>query len=111
MKYDILTIIHSAPYSSSRAKEGLDYILTCSAYDQKIAILFIDEGRQCLRAAQDSNLLQQKNFSKQLSALELYGIEDIFCENLDFTPAINCHSCNPAQIKELLQNSKHLVNF
>lgn len=111
MKYDILTIIHSAPYGSNRAKEGLDYILACSAYDQKIAILFISDGRQCLRAAQNSTPLQQKNFSKQLSALEFYGIEDVFCENLDFTPAINCCSCNPAQIKELLQNSKHLVNF
>lgn len=111
MKYDILTIIHSAPYGSSRAKEGLDYILTCSAYDQKIAILFIGDGRQCIKAAQNSTLLQQKNFSKQLSALELYGIEDIFCDDMDFTPVINCHSCSQEQIKELLQNSKHLVNF
>lgn len=111
MTHDILVIIHSTPYGNSRAKEAIDYILTCSAYDQNIGVLFLGDGRYCLTPNQSSGSIAQKNISKQLSAFELYGIEHIYCENIDFTPSIECQPCDSATIKNLLNNSRYLVNF
>jgi tRNA 2-thiouridine synthesizing protein C len=109
--HDILVIIHSAPYGNNRAKEGLDYALTCSAYDQNIALLFSGDGKHCLNQQQSPITIKQKSFAKQLSALEMYGIDDIYT---DAPYPKGCIASSPLTANELqllLQNSRHVVNF
>lgn len=109
--HDMLIIIHSAPYGSSRAKEGLDYALTCSAYDQNIALLFCGDGLHCLNPQQNPTHIKQKNFAKQLGALEMYGIEDVFTDNPCPDSCIKSSHLSSIQLQQLLHNSRHVVNF
>lgn len=109
--HDILIIIHSPPYGSSRAKEGLDYALTCSAYDQNIALLFCGDGLHCLNPQQNSAAIKQKNFAKQLNALEMYGIEDVFTDTPHPDSCISSTPLTNTGLQQLLHNSRHVVNF
>lgn len=109
--HDILVIIHSAPYGNNRAKEGLDYALTCSAYDQNIALLFSGDGKHCLNQQQNPTAIKQKNFTKHLSALEMYGIEDIYTDAPCSKGCIASKALATNELQLLLQNSRHVVNF
>ncbi len=78
MTHKILIIARSAPYGSSLAREGLDYVLTSAAYDQDISLLFLGDGIfQLLKEQQP----KQINLKSQIGAMEilpLYDIEDLF---------------------------------
>lgn len=77
-----LYLLRQAPYNGSLAREALDMVLATAAFDQKVSLLFIDEGIFQLVKKQASELIQQKNIEKTLQAFELYDIDDIFyCEN------------------------------
>ena len=74
----LLFISRHAPYGSSIAKSALDAILAAAAYDQQIALLFMDDGVFQLLAKQDSGDLQLKNFAALLPVLPLYEINTIY---------------------------------
>jgi len=77
MTKKILIINRSAPYGSSLAREGLDYVLTSAAYDQDICLLFSGDGLfQLLKEQQP----KQINLKSQIGAMEILPLYDI--ENL-----------------------------
>lgn len=78
MKKKILLISRQAPYGKSTAREAIDIALAASAYDQDIGILFMDDGVFQLLKNQQSHNIDQKNIASILSALDLYGIENIY---------------------------------
>lgn len=75
-----LTLIlqRSAPYGSLYANESLDLGLGFAVMDCDVAMAFIDDGVYQLVKQQAPT--QQKNLAKNLSALPLYGIEQLYCE-------------------------------
>jgi tRNA 2-thiouridine synthesizing protein C len=75
----ILFVSRQAPYGNSRSREALDAILAASAYDQELSLLFMDDGIFQLIKHQNSCLIAQKNMGSSLQALELYGIDNIYC--------------------------------
>jgi tRNA 2-thiouridine synthesizing protein C len=75
----ILFITRQAPYGNSHAREALDAILAASAYDQELSLLFMDDGVFQLIKQQNTNQITQKNMASSLQALELYGIDKIYC--------------------------------
>lgn len=75
----ILFISRHAPYGNSLSREALDAILAASAYDQDLGLLFMDDGVFQLIREQDPLSITQKNMASSLEALELYGIENIYC--------------------------------
>ncbi len=83
MTHKILIIARTAPYGSSLAREGLDYVLTSAAYDQDICLLFIGDGLFQLMKQQQP---QQINLKSQIAAMEilpLYDIENLFAVEED----------------------------
>jgi len=75
----ILFISRHAPYGNSYAREALDALLAASAYDQNLSLLFMDDGVFQLLPNQNPTFIHQKNMAASLQALELYGIENIYC--------------------------------
>jgi tRNA 2-thiouridine synthesizing protein C len=75
----ILFITRRAPYGKSTAREALDALLAASAYDQELSLLFMDDGVFQLLNNQNPKQIKQKSMSASLQALELYGIERIYC--------------------------------
>jgi tRNA 2-thiouridine synthesizing protein C len=75
----ILFISRHAPYGNSLSREALDAILAASAYDQELSLLFMDDGVFQLHKEQNAVSITQKNMASSLEALELYGIDNIYC--------------------------------
>ncbi len=99
----LLFISRHAPYGSSIAKEALDAILAASAYDQKLSVLFMDEGVFQLLSAQDTKDLGQKNFASMLPAFTHYGIEEIYVHRESLTK-------RQITIDELLLNGIQIID-
>lgn len=76
--HDILVLQRSAPYGSSLAREGLDFVLTSAAYDQNISILFLSDGILQLSVNQNSKAIGLKNHKGALDVLPLYDIENLY---------------------------------
>ncbi len=66
-------LMRSAPYTSLRAREGLEAALALAAFDGEPHLVFLGEGVLQLLPQADQSL--RKNHSKMLQALPLYGIE------------------------------------
>ncbi|MGK0445684.1 MAG: tRNA 2-thiouridine synthesizing protein C, partial [Bermanella sp.] len=75
----------SAPYGSSKAREGLDFILTSAAYDQNLTILFLADGVFQLLDNQNSKGIELKNHAAALEVLPLYDVENLFVIDEDLT--------------------------
>lgn len=71
-----LMLMRSAPYADYSAREGLDAALAFAAFDRPMALLFLDDGVFQLCGGQQP--ATGKCQEKMLSALPIYGIEDIF---------------------------------
>lgn len=74
-----LLFIHThAPYQDFRAQETLDAILTASAFDQDITVLYMADGVYQLLARQDSVLLGQKPPDAATRGLHFYDINSVY---------------------------------
>ena len=83
--HDILILQRHAPYGSSIAREGLDFILTSAAYDQNLTVLFLGDGVFQLLKNQDSKAVSLKNHASALEVLPLYDVENLFAVEEDLT--------------------------
>ena len=85
MTHKILIIARNAPYGSSLAREGLDYVLTSAAYDQDISLLFMGDGLFQLIKQQDSQAISLKSHIGAMEILPLYDIENFLAVEEDLT--------------------------
>jgi tRNA 2-thiouridine synthesizing protein C len=116
----LLFISRHAPYGSSLAKDALDAILAASAYEQDIALLFMDDGIFQLLPAQKAELIEQRSFSAQLQALPLYEIEKIYVhlESMEKRRIVKDDFCldniqvlDNAATTQLIAEQDHLLSF
>lgn len=119
MKKKILVLQKQAPYGSSMARDGLDYVLTSAAYDQDISVAFIAEGVWQLVSDQRPEGIAQKSQSAALEVLSLYDVEDLYvCEEdlierglkLDQL-AVQVKSLSREQIKQLIHEQDAVIGF
>jgi tRNA 2-thiouridine synthesizing protein C len=77
----ILVISRQPPYGSSFAKEALDVALAASVFEQSLALLFLGDGVWQLLPSQQPELINSKNLGKQISALSVFGVEDVYIDS------------------------------
>lgn len=81
MSINHLFLLHSSPYQDNRTKESIDLILANAVFDEKTAVLFINDGVYQLLENQQAQE-GQKNISKTLQSFPLYEIEPYYvCEH------------------------------
>ena len=78
MRY--LFLVRQSPYGSSLAREALDMALATAAFDQKVQLVFINDGVYQLLQNQQAESLGRKNIGKTLDVLPLYEISDIYAD-------------------------------
>lgn len=76
----ITFISRSTPYGSGLAKACLDMVLSAAVFEQKINLVFMDDGVWQLQATQSPQAINGKDLSAALTALPLYEVNDIFVE-------------------------------
>ena len=69
-----------APYGSVYALEGLEVVLITAAFDQDVALAFLDDGVYQLLRGQNTRAIGVKNFSPAYRALEDYDIDRLYVE-------------------------------
>ena len=91
----ILFLLNRAPYGSSYALEAIESILVAGVFDQKVSVLFKDDGLYQLLSDQDGGAVGGRTVGKVLSALPEYGVTNLFAcrpsaERLGLTEASLC---------------------
>jgi tRNA 2-thiouridine synthesizing protein C len=69
-----------APYGTVYALEGLEVVLISAAFDQDVALAFLDDGVYQLVKGQNTKAIEAKNFSPIYRALEDYDVEKLYVE-------------------------------
>ncbi len=69
-----------APYGSVYALEGLEVVLITAAFDQDVALAYLDDGVYQLLKGQNTKAIEAKNFSPTYRALEDYDITQLYVE-------------------------------
>jgi len=69
-----------APHGSIHAREALEVVLMGAAFDQRVRLVFVDDGVFQLAAGQDTRALGVKDFARAFRALELYEPERVVAE-------------------------------
>lgn len=75
-----LFVMRRPPHSGVRLSETLDALLTAAAFDQRVAVLWLDDGVLQLLAQQQPESLALKDTSAIFKALELYEVTELCVE-------------------------------
>jgi len=72
--------MRSPPHNGIQLQERLDVILTAAAFDQKVALLFLDDGVFQLKKGQQPEKQGLKDTASIFNALEIYDVNDLYTE-------------------------------
>ena len=75
-----LYVNRKAPYGTIYALESLEVVLIGAAFEQDVALAFIDDGVFQLTQGQDTTGIGVKNFSPTYKALGDYDVNKIYVE-------------------------------
>ena len=113
-----LFIFKEAPHSSLQTKEGLDFAFSCAAFEQKVDLLFCDDGIFQLLKNQNTEMLGIKNHSLSIEAAKLYGIENCYFEeknlhanNLDKDKLFEDAEITPENFWQTLKDYDFILNY
>jgi tRNA 2-thiouridine synthesizing protein C len=76
----LLFLVGRPPYGGIQAQESLDLILSAAAFDQHVAVLFLDDGVWQLLADQRPPQPGPRQLGSQFGLLETYGVEQVWAE-------------------------------
>jgi len=76
----ILFVMQSAPHVGMIVQEKLDVILTAAAFDQHVALLFLDEGVFQLKKGQQPEKQGLKDTASIFNAFEIYDVNELYTE-------------------------------
>jgi len=119
MTNKILIIQRAAPYGSSLAREGLDYVLTSAAYDQDISLLFLGDGVFQLLKNQEPQDINLKPQGSALEVLPLYDINKIYAVKedlqerniLDSDLTITVQTILRSDVNDFIKQQEKVVSF
>ncbi len=75
-----LYVNRKAPYGTIYAQEALEVVLIGAAFDQDVALAFLDDGVFQLTKGQDTKDAGLKNFSPTFNALGDYEVTKLYVE-------------------------------
>lgn len=73
-----LFVQRSAPHGSIYAQEALDVLLISSAFEQRLAVLFMDDGVYQLLTDMRPQSIHSKNFTQAFRALADHDVHDVY---------------------------------
>ncbi len=72
--------MRTRPHYGINLQEKLDVLLTAAAFDQKLTLLFLDDGVFQLKKTQHPEKQQLKDTSSVFNALEMYNVTELYIE-------------------------------
>ena len=80
MAKKFLLVNRRAPYGSVYALESLEVVLIAAAFEQEVALAFVDDGVYQLKKGMQTKGIETKNFSPTYRALDGYDVEKLYVE-------------------------------
>jgi len=74
----LLLILRRAPYAGVHFAEALDALLVAAAFEQRCAVLLMDDAVYALLHTQRGDLLGLRNAARMLTALPDYEVEHVY---------------------------------
>lgn len=106
-----LFLIRRSPFGSARATGCLDMLLTAATFDQRVSVVFSGDSVPLLAAERDSRHIGLKDPFKALSALPLYGVEQIYVEKEAMLAAgLDKADATPAMVPLEQAGIRQLIN-
>ena len=114
-----LIVNRRAPHGTIYALESLEVVLAAAAFEQRVTVLFLDDGVFQLVKNQNTEALGLKDFSPTYRALEMYEVERVVVEQdslarrgLDLDDLIiPADALSEKQVSELFESHDVLLNF
>ena len=75
-----LFLTTKSSWTSSNAAACMDMVMTAAIFDQKVKLVFCNDGVYQLLAGQDGSACGMKTLAQQIPAMDLYGVEQIYVE-------------------------------
>lgn len=72
--------MRTPPHSGVKLQEKLDVVLTAAAFDQHVALLFLDDGVFQLKKEQQPEKQGLKDTVSIFNALEIYDVKELYTE-------------------------------
>jgi len=115
----IAFVTRHAPHGSIFAQEALEVVLLGAAFEQRVRLVFMDDGVFQLKRGQETAALGVKNFARAFAALPMYELERIVVQReslhergLDVSDLlIDVEVLGAEQIGLMLAASDVLVSF
>jgi len=112
-------IISSSPFSQIDGKESVDLALVCAAFEQKVNLIFVDQGIFHLINNQDNSEFYDKNHDSQIKALEFYEIDQVYAEHESIQAFAltegnlieSSQVINRKEINQMVASAQHTVTF
>lgn len=73
-----LFVMRKTPWPGLPGREALDMVMTASAFDQAVSLLFLDDGVWQLKSGQSGAM--ERGLAPVLEALDLYDIAHVWVE-------------------------------
>lgn len=116
---NFLFVFNKAPHSTPAAKEGLDALLTASAFGQNVTLLLLGDGLYQALKNQDPSELPTKHTAAMFQSLEMYGVEDVITLDESLTErglttdniAIPCKPLDATQLQALYRKQHKIFTF
>ena len=94
-----LYINRKAPYGTIYALESLEVVLIGAAFEQDVALAFLDDSIYQITKGQETSEIGMKNFSKTYQALGDFDVNKIYVEKEIF----------PSLISRLVHTRRHFL--
>ena len=119
MPPELLFVFRHSPYGNSLGREGLEAALAAGAFDQNMAILFLDDGVWQLKNQQNPSNGVRKNHQKMAAALPLFGVDALYVdiESLNTRHIQRSELCvdtifiTRINAKQLISNARTVLSF
>ena len=114
---NILIIHTSSALNSLDGKEGLDMSLIFGSYEQKVSVLFYQQGVFQTLTKQNPESVGQKDYLAAIKSLDIYDIEQVFAcqqslQDFGFGESKlieNIERASHDTINQLKSNADHII--
>lgn len=112
-------VLSGSPFADLKFQEGLDAAFAFAAFDQRVALIFVDDSVWALHKRNQLELSGNRDFIKQLGALAIYDIEDVYIARASLAQRgltsddvkIDATLLEDNQVAQLLQTADQVFRF
>ena len=119
MKKQLAFIFRAPVHGNVKAQEFLDMLMMAAAFDQKVSVVFIEDGAYALLKNQLPEAIENKNVSTVMQALAVYDVNDLYIDESSMEQRaisadqllLAAERLSREQISQKISSADHVFSF